>query len=136
MKLFTGRSNPELAQRLAAELGVTLGELDIFEFADGDTGIDVREDILHEDVFFLQTLSKPVNDHLMETLLFADAMKRGGAASVTGVIPWLAYSRKEKRDHRRDPISAKLISDLLEAAGLQRLITLDLHSIAIEGFFS
>lgn len=136
MKLFAGRSNPELAKRLAKELSVPLGELDIFQFPDGDTGIDVREEILHEEVFFLQTLSKPVNDHLMEILLFADAMKRGGAASITGVIPWLAYSRKEKRDHRRDPISAKLISDLLEMAGLQRLITLDLHSIAIEGFFN
>lgn len=136
MKLFAGRSNPGLAQQLTDELGASLGELDIYEFADGDTGINVREDILHEDVFFMQTLSKPVNDHLMEILLFADAMKRGGAASITGVIPWLAYSRKEKRDHRRDPISARLISDLLETAGLQRLITLDLHSIAIEGFFN
>jgi ribose-phosphate pyrophosphokinase len=136
MKLFAGRSNPELAERLAEQLNVLLSKVDVFEFADGDTGIDVQDDILNEDVFFLQTLSKPVNDHLMEILLFADAMKRGGAASVTAVVPWLAYSRKERRDHRRDPIAARLVSDLLQTAGVQRLITLDLHTTAIEGFFN
>jgi ribose-phosphate pyrophosphokinase len=136
MKLFAGRSNLKLAERLADELGLRLSQLDIFEFSDGDTGIDVKEEVMHEDVFFLQTLCRPVNDHLMELLLFADAMKRGAARSVTAVVPWLAYSRKEKRDHRRDPISARLLSNLIEAAGVDRLITLDLHAVAIEGFFN
>lgn len=135
MKIFTGSSNPELAQAIAHKMNLSLGDIKRFTFTDGERAIDLRESVLREDVFLIQTGSHPVNDHLMEILIMIDACKRAGARSITAIIPWLPYSRKDKKDHRQDPITGKLVADMLETAGIDRLIALDLHADAIEGFF-
>ncbi len=135
MKFFSGSSNPELSSSIARHLGCELGKVELLQFSDGEIGVNFKESVLRKDVFLVQSCSIPPNDHLMELLIMVDACRRGGARSITAVVPWLAYSRKEKKDHRYDAISGKLVANLLETAGINRLITLDLHADAVEGFF-
>lgn len=135
MKLFAGSSHLKLAQDIADCLEQPLGNVRRFSFTDGERGIDVRESVLGEDVFVVQTGSWPVNDHLMELLIMIDAFRRAGANSITAVVPWLPYSRKDKKDHRQDPITARLVADMLQTAGVSRVLALDLHADALEGFF-
>ncbi|HNT29974.1 MAG TPA: ribose-phosphate diphosphokinase [bacterium] len=135
MKLFSGSSNPQLAEQIAQELQQPLGAVKLLRFSDGEIGVALEEPILRRDVFVIQSCSVPTNDHLMELLIMIDAFRRGGARSITAVVPWLAYSRKEKKDNPQDPISGKLVANLLETAGIDRLIALDLHADAVEGFF-
>jgi ribose-phosphate pyrophosphokinase len=134
--LFAGRSNPELAERIADHLGVKLGRLTAKNFADGETYVQYEESIRGADVFLVQTGSHPVNDHLWELLAMIQAAKLASAKRITAVIPWFPYSRQDKKSVGREPITAKLVADCLQCAGVDRVLTMDLHSGQVQGFFS
>ena len=133
MKLFTGRSNPELAQGIADYLGIPLGKIDIQEFSDGEIWVAFEENIRNEEVFIIQSTNSPT-DNIMELLLMLDAARRASANNVIAVIPYLGYGRQDRKDQPRVPISARLILDLITAVGVNRIITMDLHSPQIQGF--
>ena len=136
IKLFTGSSNPELCHKVAAELGVAVGNAEVRRFSDGECDVCVAESVREHDVFIVQATSYPVNDHIMELLLMIDAFKRASAERITAVMPYYCYSRQDWKDRPRVPISARLVADLLEKAGAGRILTMDLHSPQIQGFFS
>jgi ribose-phosphate pyrophosphokinase len=135
LMLFSGRSNPDLAAKIAEQLGIQLGDVELKTFANGETYCRYRESIRGADVFIVQSCSPPVNDHLMELLIMIDAAKLASAARITAVMPWYPYSRQDKKSSPREPITAKLVAELLQAAGVDRVLTMDLHAGQIQGFF-
>ena len=128
IKLFAGRSNPALAQEIADYLGTTVGPMVIKNFADGEIYVQVKESIRGDDVFIIQPLCNPVNENLMELLIMIDAFKRASAKSITAVIPYYGYARQDRKAKARDPITAKLVANLIVAAGADRVLTMDLHA--------
>ena len=136
LMVFSGRSHPELAQRIAEQLGVELGEVDLKTFANDETYCRYRESIRGNDVFIVQTGSPPVDKNLMELLLMIQAAKLASAKRITAVIPWYPYSRQDRKAKPREPISGRLVADMLQLAGADRILTMDLHAGQIQGFFS
>lgn len=136
LKLFHGNSNPELARKIAAHLHIPTGKAVVDRFPNGEIRILLAESVRGCDVFIIQSTSPPVNENLMELMLMIDALKRSSAASITAVIPYFGYSKQEKRKSGREPISAKVVADMLSVAGINRIITVDLHAAQIEGFFN
>ncbi len=136
MKIFAGSSNPKLAQDIASYLKINLGQCVLGRFSDGEIRVYLDESIRGEDVFIIQSGSHDVNFHLMELFLMIDACKRASAERITAVIPYYCYARQDWKDRPRVPISARLVADLLERAGADRVLTMDLHSPQIQGFFS
>ncbi|MBC7348677.1 MAG: ribose-phosphate pyrophosphokinase [Candidatus Aminicenantes bacterium] len=136
MKVFSGSSNPQLAQRIASYLKIELGRCVLDRFADGEIHFYIDENVRGEDVFVIQSGCADANFHLMELFLMLDAFKRASAGRITAVIPYFAYARQDWKDRPRVPISARLMADLLETAGANRVLTMDLHSPQIQGFFS
>jgi len=136
MKVFAGSSNPALAQEIADYLKVKLGQCVLDRFSDGEIHFFIEENVRGEDVFVIQTGCFDANNHLMELFVMIDAFKRASAERITAVIPYYAYARQDWKDRPRVPISARLVADLLEAAGANRVLTMDLHSPQIQGFFS
>lgn len=135
IRIFTGNSNRLLATRIGEILGLPLGKAEVSRFSDGETSVSINESVRGSDVFIVQSLSTPANDRLMELLLLLDACKRASAARITAVIPYMGYARQDRKVHPRDPISAKLVADMLTLAGADRVLTMDLHSPQIQGFF-
>ncbi len=136
MKVFAGSSNPALAGEIARYLGIELGKCVLERFSDGEIHFYIDENVRGEDIFIIQTGSEETNFHLMELFLMIDAFKRASAERITAVIPYYSYARQDWKDRPRVPISARLIADLLEAAGADRVLAMDLHSPQIQGFFS
>ena len=135
IKVFAGNSNPELAKAICSELYMSLGNASVSSFADGECSISVFEPVRGKDVFIVQSTCKPVNDNLMELLIMCDAMKRASAGRITAVIPYFGYARQDRKAKSRDPISAKVVANLITAAGADRVLTMDLHAAQIQGFF-
>ena len=136
MKVFAGSSNVSLAREIAAYLQIDLGKCVLERFSDGEIHFYIDENVRGEDIFVIQSGCFPANDHMMELFLMIDAFKRASADRITAVIPYYGYGRQDWKDRPRVPISARLMADLLEAAGARRLLTMDLHSPQIQGFFS
>jgi ribose-phosphate pyrophosphokinase len=135
LQIFTGTSHPQLASDMMAELEAPLGRAVVGTWKNGETRVKLEENVRGSDVFAIQSMSHPVNNHLVELLLIVDALRRASAARITAVIPYFAYAKQEKKTSGREPISAKLVANLLTTAGADRILTMDLHSPAIEGFF-
>ena len=135
IKVFTCNAHPKLAKEIAKELGIALGKSEITRFSDGEISLRIDEKVRGTDVFIIQPTSSPANEHLMELLIMIDAMRRASAGRVTAVIPYYGYARQDRKTRARDPISAKLVADLLEKAGADRVLTMDLHCAQIQGFF-
>ena len=135
LELVSGRSHPELANQIASHLGVELGEANLREFANGEVHCRYDTSIRGSDVFIVQTHCGPVNDTLMEQLIMIDAAKRASAKRITAVCPYYGYSRQDRKSTGREPITAKLVADMLSAAGADRVVSVDLHSGQIQGFF-
>lgn len=135
LKLFTGNANPELAQEIADYLGVHIGEAKVKRFSDGEISVAIDESVRGVDVFVVQPTCPPVNDHLMELLIMMDAFRRASAARINAVIPYYGYARQDRKTRARDPITAKLVSNILTSAGADRVVTVDLHAGQIQGFF-
>jgi len=135
IKVFTGNSNPEFAKTICKELGIELGHADVKHFADGEASVSLTETVRGADVFLVQSTCKPVNDNLMELLIMIDACRRASAGRITAVIPYFGYARQDRKAKSRDPISSKLVANMLTAAGADRILTMDLHADQIQGFF-
>ena len=133
--VFTGNSNPALAKDICSSLFINPGNCSISAFADGECSVSVYEPVRGKDVFIVQSTCKPVNDSLMELLIMIDAMRRASAGRVTAVIPYFGYARQDRKAKSRDPISAKLVANLITVAGADRVLTMDLHAAQIQGFF-
>lgn len=133
--VFSGRSHPELAQSICSHLGVPLAQSEVTRFSNENLMVQIHENVREADVFVVQTSSPPVNEHLIELLIFIDALKRASARRVTAVLPYFPYARSDKKDRPRISITARLVADLLEAAGADRVLTMDLHAPQIQGFF-
>lgn len=136
LSIFAGNSNPILADRISEYLAKPLGRLKVNRFSDGETQVEIHENVRKKEIFVIQSTCKPVNDNLVELLLLIDAFKRSSASRITAVIPYFGYSRQDKKVSPRVPISAKMVADLLENTGVHRVITMDLHAGQIQGFFS
>jgi ribose-phosphate pyrophosphokinase len=136
LKIFTANANPELARGIANLVGVPLGESHTGTFSDGEISVNIYETVRGSDVFLVQSICNPVNDNLMELLIMLDAFKRASAGRVTAVIPYYGYARQDRKAKARDPISAKLLADLIATAGADRVLTMDLHAPQIQGFFN
>lgn len=136
LKLFCGSANPHLGQEIAAYLSAHLGRVSITRFADGEIYVRFEENARGVDAFVIQPTCHPVNEHLMELLIMTDALRRASAGRITGVIPYYGYARKDKKDAPREPITGRLVADLLVSAGVNRVLAIDLHAGQIEGFFS
>jgi len=136
LKIFAGNANKSLATEVAKFAGTPLSEADVFKFSNDNTFVKINENVRGADCYIIQPTSSPVNDNLMELLIMVDALKRASAERVNCVIPYFAYARSDKKDQPRVPITAKLIADLITTAGADRVITLDLHSGQIQGFFN
>ena len=135
IKVFTGNSNPEFAKTICKSLGIELGNSEVKTFADGEVSVSLMETVRCADVFLIQSTCKPVNDHLMELLVMIDACRRASAGRITAVIPYFGYARQDRKAKSRDPSSAKLVANMLTAAGADRVLTMDLHAAQIQGFF-
>ena len=135
LRLFTCNSHPELAQEIAEHMGVELGKATVTKFSDGEISVSIWESVRGKDCFIIQSTSEPVNDNLMELLIMTDALKRASANSVTAVIPYYGYARQDRKAKARDPITSKLVANMLTAAGVNRVITMDLHASQEQGFF-
>ena len=135
LKIFTGNANPALAQEICAALGCPIGAVHVKQFSDGEIHLQVQENVRGADVFVVQPTCTPVDKHLMELLLMMDALKRASAQRITAVLPYYGYARQDRKDRPRMPISAKLVASLLERAGANRILALDLHAAQIQGFF-
>jgi ribose-phosphate pyrophosphokinase len=135
LKLFSGTANPKLAYEIAKVLGVRLGDAIVGRFPDGEIKVQLGESVRGNDVYIIQPTCPPVNDNLMELLTLVDAVRRSSASRINAVIPYFGYARQDKQVAGREPITAKLVSTLLEAAGVERVITIDLHSRQLQGFF-
>ena len=135
MKVFTGTSNRPLADAICSYIGIELGKSTIKPFPDGETFVKIEENVRGEDVFIVQSTSPPTNHHLMELFIMIDAVRRASAARITAVLPFYGYARQDRKDQPRVPITAKLVANLLVAAGANRILTMDLHAQQIQGFF-
>ena len=135
IKVFCGNSNPAFARTICKELGIELGHSTVRTFADGEASVSLEETVRGADVFLVQSTCKPVNDHLMELLVMIDACRRASAGRITAVIPYFGYARQDRKAKSRDPISAKLVANMIAAAGADRVLTMDLHASQIQGFF-
>ena len=135
MKVFSGNANIGLAKDICKLIGIQLGNSEVGHFADGEVSASIYESVRGSDVFLVQSTSRPVNDHLMELLVMIDAMKRASAGRITAVIPYFGYARQDRKAKARDPISAKLVANMITAAGADRVLTMDLHAAQIQGFF-
>ena len=135
LRVFSGRSNPRLAERVVDYLGIPLGRVQLERFPDGEISLKLFEDVRGRDTFVIQSTSCPGNDHLMELLIYIDCLKRASANRVTVVVPYFGYARQDRKDEGRVPITAKLVANLLTQAGADRVVTLDLHAAQIQGFF-
>ncbi|HPE07825.1 MAG TPA: ribose-phosphate pyrophosphokinase [Smithellaceae bacterium] len=136
MRVFSGNANMPLAQKICEKLGVTLGKANVSTFSDGETRVEINENVRGMDVFIIQSTCTPVNVTLMELLIMIDAMKRASADRITAVVPYYGYARQDRKVAPRAPISAKLVADLITTAGAQRMLSLDLHAGQIQGFFN
>ncbi|QCX33740.1 ribose-phosphate diphosphokinase [Caloramator sp. E03] len=136
IKIFTGNSNPDLASEIADILGVELGNSEVGRFSDGEISVNINETVRGADVFVVQSTCAPVNDNLMELLILMDAFKRASAGRITAVIPYYGYARQDRKAKARDPITAKLVADLIHAAGADRVLSMDLHAPQIQGYFN
>lgn len=136
MKLFTGNAHKELAKEVAGYLGMAVGDATVSTFSDGEIMVHINENVRGTDVFVLQSTCMPVNHNIMELLLMVDALKRASAKRITAVIPYYGYARQDRKVQPRVPISAKLVADLITAAGTSRVLTVDLHAAQIQGFFN
>ncbi len=136
MRIFSGNSNKKLAEDICTKLGIALGKANVATFSDGETRVEINENVRGMDVFIIQSTCPPVNDHVMELLILIDAMKRASADRVTAVIPYYGYARQDRKVAPRAPISAKLVADLITAAGASRVLSVDLHAGQIQGFFN
>lgn len=136
LSVFTGNSNPKLAEAICQHLGIPLGKAEVFEFSNQNIFVRILEGVREQDVFVVQPTSWPVNHSIMELLIMMDALKRASAARITAVIPYYAYGRTDKKDQPRVPITARLIADMVTVAGANRVLTVDLHAGQIQGFFS
>jgi len=136
MRIFSGNSNKKLAEDICTKLGIAVGKANVATFSDGETRVEINENVRGMDVFIIQSTCPPVNDHVMELLILIDAMKRASADRVTAVIPYYGYARQDRKVAPRAPISAKLVADLITAAGANRVMSLDLHAGQIQGFFN
>jgi ribose-phosphate pyrophosphokinase len=134
--LFSGRGNPELSAQIADCIGMRLGQIKLMNFSDGENYCQVLENVRGRDVFVIQPTSQPVNDNLMELLLILDALKRASAQRINAVIPYYGYARQDRKDKPRVPITSRLVADLLEAVGVDRIICVDVHAAQIQGFFN
>jgi len=135
LKIFTGNANPELAREIVQALGVELADMMVRQFSDGEIYLQIKENVRGADVFIVQPTCTPVDRNLMELLLTIDALKRASAERITAVLPYYGYARQDRKDKPRVPISARLVAALLETAGADRVLTLDLHAAQIQGFF-
>lgn len=135
VKIFSGSSNEPLARAIAAYIGIELGKSTIRPFPDGETFVKIEENVRGEDVFLVQSSSPPTNHHLMEMFIMIDALRRASAARITAVVPFYGYARQDRKDQPRVPITAKLVANLIVAAGANRILTMDLHAQQIQGFF-
>src|SRR6201998_1670697 len=135
MKVFSGSANRDLAERICKYLGVPLGQATVKSFPDGETYVRIEENIRGHDVFIIQPTCPPTNQHLMELLIMVDAARRASADRITAVIPFFGYARQDRKDQPRVPITAKLVANLLDAAGVNRVLTMDLHAQQVQGFF-
>ena len=136
MAIFSGRAHPELARSVCANLEMPLGACDIFEFSNENIFVRIQENVRQRDVFLIQSLCSPVNTSVMELLIMIDAFRRASAGRITAVIPYFAYGRSDKKDQPRVPITARLLANLIETAGAERVLTMDLHASQIQGFFN
>jgi len=135
LKLFALSSNKELAEKVASAMGIELGKSTVRQFSDGEIQVNIEESIRGHHVFILQSTSSPVNDNLMEILIMVDALKRASAEKISVVIPYYGYARQDRKARSREPITSKLVANMLEVAGVDRLLTVDLHAAQIQGFF-
>ncbi|MGM9612580.1 MAG: ribose-phosphate pyrophosphokinase [Butyricicoccus sp.] len=135
IKIFAGNSHPALAMQIASALGLPLGKATVSHFSDGEISVSISETVRGSDVFLVQSTCEPVNDNLMELLIMIDACRRASAGRITAVIPYFGYARQDRKSKARDPISAKLVANLLTTAGADRILTMDLHATQIQGFF-
>ena len=135
LKIFAGNSNPALAQAICKEIQIPLGSAEVGAFSDGENFVSIFETVRGSDVFVIQSTCSPVNDNLMELLIMIDALKRASAGRITAVIPYFGYARQDRKAKPRDPISAKLVANLITEAGADRVLTMDLHANQIQGFF-
>src|SRR5689334_15946353 len=135
LKVFTGRANPQLAQRICEYLDIPLGRGRTELFADGELIVKVEEDVRGRDCFIIQPTSHPINAHLMELMIWIDCLKRASANRVTAVIPYFGYARQDRKDEGRTPITAKLVANLIERSGADRVVAVDLHAAQVQGFF-
>ncbi|MBQ2868112.1 MAG: ribose-phosphate diphosphokinase, partial [Firmicutes bacterium] len=134
-KIFTGNANPALAEEIAKIMGKPLGKAAVNKFSDGEISVSLWETVRGIDTYIIQPTCDPTNDNLMELLIMIDAMKRASAGRINAVIPYYGYARQDRKAKARDPITAKLVADLLQAAGADRVITMDLHAAQIQGYF-
>ena len=135
IKLFSGNSNRPLAEAIAKKLNTELGEIEVATFSDGEINVHIAETVRGRDVFIIQSTCSPVNDNLMELLIMIDAAKRASAGRITAVVPYFGYARQDRKARSRDPITAKLVANILTNAGADRVLTMDLHADQIQGFF-
>ena len=136
MMIFTGNANPILAQRVVQKLGISLGKATIGRFSDGEVMVEILDNVRGQDIFVLQSTCNPTNDHLMEVMVMVDALRRSSAGRITAAIPYFGYSRQDRRPRSaRVPITAKVVANMLTSVGVNRLLTMDLHSDQIQGFF-
>jgi ribose-phosphate pyrophosphokinase len=135
LKVFSGSANPGLAEEISEHLGLPLGEMETYRFADGEVSVRIVESVRGADVFVIQPMSPPVNEHLVELLVILDALRRASAGRVTAVIPYLGYARQDRKTKPREPITSKLVANLLTASGADRILAVDLHTGQIWGFF-
>ena len=135
IKIFCGNANQPLAEEICRMMGTKLGEAEVKSFADGEVSVSLYETVRGSDVFVVQSTCKPVNDNLMELLVMIDALRRASAGRITAVIPYFGYARQDRKAKARDPISAKLVANMITAAGADRVLTMDLHASQIQGFF-
>lgn len=137
MMIFTGNANPTLAEKVACELGLQMGNAEVKKFSDGEIAVEIKENVRGADVFIIQSTNQPTNDNLMELILLVDALRRSSAGRITAVVPYFGYARQDRRPRSaRVPISAKVVADMLTVVGIDRIMTVDLHADQIQGFFS
>ncbi|KAB3531906.1 ribose-phosphate diphosphokinase [Alkaliphilus pronyensis] len=136
IKIFCGNANSDLAREIARNTGVPLGNAEVTTFSDGEIAVNINETVRGADVFVVQPTNPPVNDHLMELLILIDAFKRASAGRITAVLPYYGYARQDRKAKARDPITAKLVADLITTAGADRVLTMDLHASQIQGYFN
>ncbi len=135
IKIFSGNSNKPLAEAICKELGIALGDMEVGHFSDGETTVQLKETVRGRDVFLIQSTCTPVNENLMELLVMIDAVRRASAGRITAVIPYFGYARQDRKAKARDPITARLVADIITKAGADRILTMDLHAAQIQGFF-